>query len=65
VRSLYGRTLADAFGRLALKACRQRTVEKDWSRKGKRVLLVAKKCFVETCGEKLQGGRRAVWVSGS
>jgi integrase len=33
VRSLYGRTPADEFGPLALKACRQRMVEKDWSRK--------------------------------
>jgi integrase len=33
VRSLYGRTPAKDFGPLALKACRQRMIAKDWSRK--------------------------------
>jgi integrase len=33
LRSLYGRTPAQQFGPLALKACRQRMVEKDWSRR--------------------------------
>jgi hypothetical protein len=32
VHSLYGRTPAKEFGPLALKACRQKMVEKDWSR---------------------------------
>jgi integrase len=32
VRLLYGRTAARDFGPLALKACRQKMIEKDWSR---------------------------------
>jgi integrase len=33
VRSVYGRTPAKDFGPLALKACRQKMIEKDWSRR--------------------------------
>jgi integrase len=33
VRALYGRVQAAKFGPLALKACRQKMIEKDWSRR--------------------------------
>src|SRR5262249_32455734 len=33
VRSLYGRTPARDFGPKSLKACRQKMIDKDWSRK--------------------------------
>src|SRR5262245_45433802 len=33
LRSLYGRTRAEEFGPLALKACRHKMIEMDWSRK--------------------------------